>query len=263
LPEALSGRLEPAEERRVMAHLENCPACQDAAADIEIALVSLATLRVARDEATHGIATPLHVPHSDLTHSDITLADPIRVVDVRDAKPATDLTASAPSQAGRAPVSDVPVLAEHAERRGRRRRTQLLAAAAAVVLLAGGAFIGRQLLPPRDTHSYGPPVALAPPAAATPDARAARGSVAVAKQGDALAVKLKATALPAAGWYECVWISAGQTRSAGSFRATKGAVDVDLLVASPVGGTEWDLQVIEHQGTTSRVVLEGRAAAQT
>jgi hypothetical protein len=245
LPEALSGRLEPAEERRVMAHLETCPACQDAAADIEIALIALATLRVARDEATDSDGTP---------------ADPIRVVDVRDTISAPDLAASTPSHASSAPISEVPVLAEHAERR-RQRRTQLLAAAAAVVLLAGGAFIGRQLLPPRDTHSYGPPVALAPPAAATSDARAARGSVAVAKQGDALAVKLKATSLPAAGWYECVWISAGQTRSAGSFRATKGAVDVDLLVASPVGGTAWDLQVIEHQGTTSRVVLEGRAAA--
>ena len=34
MPEALSGRLEPAEEKRVMAHLETCPACQEVAADI-------------------------------------------------------------------------------------------------------------------------------------------------------------------------------------------------------------------------------------
>ena len=48
LPEALSGRLEPAEEKRVMAHVQTCATCQDAAADIEVSLISIAVLR---DEA--------------------------------------------------------------------------------------------------------------------------------------------------------------------------------------------------------------------
>ena len=55
--------------------------------------------------------------------------------------------------------------------------------------------------------------------------------------------------------------SAGQSRSAGSFRAHKGAVDVELRVAPPQGSRRLELQVIAHTGTSSRVVLEGSATA--
>jgi hypothetical protein len=116
---------------------------------------------------------------------------------------------------------------------------------------------GREVLPPRDTEHYGAPIALTPPAAA-PD-QVARGSVAVASEGAALVVRLNATGLQDTGWYECVWVADGQTRSAGSFRAPGGVVkDVELRVAQPQGSSGWDLQVIAHRGTSSQVVLEGR-----
>ncbi len=219
LPEALSGQLPPAEEKRVMAHLETCAACQDAAADIEVALVSLAMLRVSGDEAT--------VP-----------------------PPAPDLAA-----ASRPPLQPVGATSRQPARQ--RLVRPLLAAAAALVLVGGGAAAGHELLPPRDGVHYGPSLALAPPPGASD--RAARGTVAVATQGSALAVKLTATALPAAGWYECVWIAGGQTRSAGSFRAEGGAVNVDLRVAPPAATGAWDLQVLAHDSSGTHVVLEGSA----
>ncbi len=236
LPEALTGRLEPAEEKRVMAHLQTCPACQDAAADIEVSLISLATVQAARDEAsgsTWDAAEPvlpgLHVVAS-------ASADPT-------AGPALP---SAPSEPTAIP------------RRHPMRRT-LLVAAAAVVLLVAGAAAGHQLLPPRDANNYGPALALAPPPGVAGDA--ATGSVAVAQENNALAVRLTADGLPVAGWYECVWNSAGQSRSAGSFRADKGAVDVELRVAPPKAPGAWTLQVIAHTGASSRVVLQGSAVA--
>jgi hypothetical protein len=241
LPEALSGQLEPAEEKRVMAHLETCPACQDAAADIEIALVSLALLRVSREEEAGGeLPAPVQAATATLT---LTPEEP--------EVPERPEGSTGPT----GPVEAADLDQARRARRPHRLRNQLAAVAAGIVLLAGGAVVGRQLLPPRDAVGYGPAIALAPPAGA-PD-RAARGSVAVALEGAALAVRLNATALPTAPWYECVWISGGQTRSAGSFRATNGKVHVELRVAPPKGDTKWDLQVIAHQGTTSTVVLEG------
>jgi anti-sigma factor RsiW len=227
LPEALSGRLDPAEEKRVMAHLQTCPACQEAAADIEVALISLATLRVARDETLPDslAARASAGPVATLTPATVSTEQPAEVVELRQ---------------------------RHPVRRG------LIAVAASIVLLTAGAAAGRELLPPRDTAHYGPAVALAPPPGAA-DA-AARGSVKVATDGNALAVRLTATSLPAAGWYECVWNSEGQTRSAGSFRATAGSVDVELRVAPPKTPGGWVLQVLAHNGSTSQVVLEGSAA---
>ncbi len=236
LPEALTGRLEPTEEKRVMAHLESCAACQDVAADIEISLVSLAVLKDGRDggleqaRGAHGPSVGISPAPRSGSLDPAAEAVPTRF----DSRPA---------------------------RRPQRARVALVAAAAALVLLAGGALVGRQLLPPRDSVSYGPPVALAPPAGAAD--RAARGSVKVATEGSALAVRLAASSLPAAGWYECVWVAGGQTRSAGSFRATDGAVNVELRVAQPQGEVGWDLQVIAHRGTASEVVLEGRKAGPT
>jgi hypothetical protein len=217
LPEALSAQLPPAEEKRVMAHLETCAACQEAAADIEVALVSLALLRVNRDEDA---------------------ADP-----------------AGPTPATLRPSSPV---APPRPRVAHRLVRPLLVAAAALVLVAGGAVVGHQVLPPRDTVHYGPSLALAPPPGAADTA--ARGSVAVATDRTSLAVKLKASALPAAGWYECVWIAGGQTRSAGSFHATRGAVDVDLRVAAPKATGGWDLQVLAHDPSGTHVVLEGSAS---
>jgi hypothetical protein len=224
LPEALSGRLSPAEEKRVMAHAETCPICQEAAVEIEISLISLAVLR---DELEHPSAVA--APDSE----------------TREISAQT----SAPAGSGSAPVA---VLASARN----RWPVRLMAAAAAVVLLAGGAFIGRQLLPPRDGEHYGAPIALSPPATAKD--QAARGTVAIASLGSALAVKLNATSLPKAGWYECVWVAEGQTRSAGSFRVTDGtAKDIELRVAQPQDSHTWDLQVIAHSGEASEVVLEG------
>jgi Putative zinc-finger len=213
LPEALSGRLSPAEEKRVMAHVETCAICQEAAADIEVSLISLAVLR---DEQEHPFA----------------------------AGPAVAAPAGAT-----APVVPLPSARS-------RWPVRLMAAAAAIVLLAGGAVVGRQLLPPRDGEHYGAPIALIPPATAKD--QAARGTVAVASLGSALAVKLNASSLPQAGWYECVWVAEGQTRSAGSFRASGGtAKDVELRVAQPQDSHTWELQVIAHSGAASEVVLEG------
>jgi len=206
LPEALSGRLEPSEEKRVMAHLQTCSTCQDVAADIEVALISLAVLR---DEQ----AVPL-----------------------------------APASA---PAPGPVVLTQR-----RRLPAYAAAAAAAVVFAAGGLFVGHNVLPPRDRPDFGPAVALAPPPGATDTG--ARGTVAVASEGNALAVRLDATSLPTTGWYECVWVAGGQSRSAGSFRAANGVVkNVQLRVAQPQDSAGWDLQLVHHQGDTSEVVLEG------
>jgi hypothetical protein len=214
LPEALSGRLSPAEEKRVMAHVETCAICQEAAAEIEVSLISLAVLR---DEQEHPLAA-----------------------------------AAAAVAASAAPTAPVVPLASARS----RWPVRLMAAAAAIVLLAGGAVVGRQLLPPRDGEHYGAPIALTPPATAKD--QAARGTVAVASLGSALAVKLNASSLPQAGWYECVWVAGGQTRSAGSFRASGGmAKDIELRVAQPQDSHTWDLQVIAHSGAASEVVLEG------
>jgi anti-sigma factor RsiW len=226
MPEALSGRLEPAEEKRVMAHLETCPACQDVAADIEIALISLAVLK---DEQQP-------------------------VVDLRD-----DAIHSTPMAHGSEPTAPgtsaavVPMV----PRRASAPVRWLAIAASGAILLGGGLLIGRQVLPPRDTVSYGPPVALAPPSGAT--AQAARGTASIGREGAALAVKLNASALPSVGWYECLWVAGGETRSAGSFRVTNGVVkDVELMVAQPQDAQGWDLQIVQHQGTAAHVVLEGQ-----
>jgi Putative zinc-finger len=219
LPEALSGRLDPVEEKRVMAHLQTCATCQDAAADIEISLISLAVLR---DE--QAVSLRASGPSSD----------------------GSDGSAVSTGDGGGAAV--LPL---------RRRLPAVLTAAAAAVVFAGaGLFVGHNLLPPRDRPEFGPTVALTPPPGA-PDA-AARGTVAVATEGNALAVRLNATALPTSGWFECVWVAGGQSRSAGSFRAVGGvAKDVELRVAQPQDATGWDLQLIHHEGVTSEVVLEG------
>jgi hypothetical protein len=227
LPEALTGRLDPAEEKRVMAHLQTCATCQDAAADIEVSLISLAVLK---DET----AVPLRGADSPFEPSAPAMARPWPP-DVR--------------QLDSAPTASRPW--------HRHLPVALAAAAAAIVFAAGGILVGHNLLPPRNTEHYGPPIALAPPAGASD--RAARGTVAVATEGSALAVRLNASALPSSGWYECVWVSEGQSRSAGSFRASDdGAVqNVELRVAQPQDSTGWDLQVVHHQGNASEVVLEG------
>jgi anti-sigma factor RsiW len=242
MPEALSGRLEPAEEKRVMAHLETCPACQDVAADIEIALISLAVLK---DEQQ-----PVLDLRDGAAPSDV---DPLLLAQLGQpaAAPAANATASETDPSETAAV--VPLA---------RRRTPapvrwLAIAASGAILLGGGLLVGRQVLPPRDTVSYGPPVALAPPSTAS--AQAARGTASIGREGAALAVKLNASSLPSVGWYECLWVAGGETRSAGSFRVTNGVVkDVELMVAQPQDAQGWDLQIVQHQGTTARVVLEGQ-----
>jgi Putative zinc-finger len=232
LPEALSGRLDPAEEKRVMAHLQTCPTCQDAAADIEISLISLAVLR---DEDALLLRPNGAGPESS---PDPELSTPSAV----------PLTTPAPSRESGGDGAEPP---------WRRRLPAIAAAAAAaVVFAAAGLFVGHSLLPPTDRPDFGPAVALAPPPGAA-DA-AARGTVAVASEGNALAVRLNASALPKTGWYECVWVADGQSRSAGSFRAADGVVkNVELRVAQPQDATGWDLQLIHHEGDVSEIVLEG------
>jgi hypothetical protein len=226
LPEALSGRLQPADEKRVMAHVQTCAACQDAAADIEVSLISLAVLK---DEQ----AVPLHATEGALEPSTPTVVGPWP------------------------PGVRHPEVAPAARSWGQRLPLTLAAAASAVVLAAGGILVGHNVLPPRHNEHYGPTVALAPPAGARDGA--ARGSVAVFAEDTALAVRLNAQALPSTGWYECVWVSNGQSRSAGSFRTSADGVvkNVELRVAQPQDATGWDLQVIHHQGDASEVVLEG------
>jgi putative zinc finger protein len=250
LPEALSGRLDPAEEKRVMAHVETCEACQIAAAEIEVSLISLAVLRDERDhpivlaeppsavpEGVAGLFPPAHQTGPDTgpnTGPDVGPGTGLRTGSV-----------AAPDQ-----VTSIS---------GRRRvPLRLLSAAAAVLLLAGGVAIGRAFAPGADSVDFGPALALAPPPSAAD--QAPRGSVAVGTEGASLAVRLTATSLPKTGWYECVWVAAGQSRSAGSFRATDGMVkDIRLRVAPPQDSQTWDLQLVHHQGTASEVVLEGAA----
>lgn len=228
LPEALSGRLEPSEEKRVMAHLQTCATCQDAAADIEVSLISLAVLKDEEAVPLRGAGSVAETTGPVLTGS---------------WPPGVRAGSSARATAARPWHQRLPVT--------------LAAAASAVVIAAGGILVGHNVLPPRENNHYGAPIALAPPAGSSD--QSARGTAAVAVEGNALAVRLNASALPATGWYECVWVSGGQTRSAGSFRASgSGAVkNVELRVAQPQGSTGWDLQVVHHQGTTSEVVLEG------
>jgi hypothetical protein len=251
LPEALSGRLEPSEEKRVMAHLQTCASCQDVAADIEISLISLAVLR---DEH----AVPLR--GSEVADDDAGAEPPERLgapTGLTTAWPPAAL-AQAPGPAATPAPGPAPAPAPEPVLVPLRRRlpTYVAAAAAAVVIAAGGLFVGHNLLPPRDRPDFGPAVALSPPAGAIDTG--ARGTVAVASEGNALAVRLDATSLPTTGWYECVWVAGGQSRSAGSFRAANGVVkNVQLRVAQPQDSAGWDLQLVHHQGDTSEVVLEG------
>ncbi|MDP9219384.1 MAG: zf-HC2 domain-containing protein [Actinomycetota bacterium] len=251
MPEALSGRLEPAEEKRVMAHLETCPACQEVAADIEISLISLALLK---EETTETVdlrdTAPLHhlVPPAP---AQLAVLAPLTAPDAGAPSPVPALTIAD----GELARSVRPVRRLLGPVRG-PVRLLAVAASAAVLLLGGGVLIGREVLPPRDALHYGPAVALTPPASAVN--QTARGTVAVAEEGTAIAVRLNATSLPSVGWYECVWVAQGQSRSAGSFRVTNGtAKNVDLRVAQPQDSLDWDLQIVQHQGTTSQVVLEG------
>lgn len=253
LPEALSGRLDPSEEKRVMAHLQTCSTCQDVAADIEVSLISLAVLR---DE--HPV--PLRVPR-------LAAGDPDQPGEPDGPDESRGRAASSAGLTGpwpRAPLAPASALDPASGPapgpvvlpQRRRLPTYAAAAAAAVVFAAGGLFVGHDLLPPRDRPDFGPAVALSPPPGASDTG--ARGTVAVASESDALAVRLDVTSLPTSGWYECVWVAGGQSRSAGSFRAVNGvAKNVQLRVAQPQDSTGWDLQVVHHQGDTSDVVLEG------
>lgn len=239
LPEALSGRLDPADEKRVMGHLQTCATCQDAAADIEVSLISLAVLK---DEA----------------------AVPLRAASPLDSATAPALAGPWPPDAHRSEPTTFPggLPAPAVVRPWRHRLpVALAAAAAAIVIAAGGILVGHNLLPARDGEHYGPAVALAPPAGASDVT--ARGTVAVASDGGTLSVRLNASALPASGWYECVWVSNGQSRSAGSFRASDSGVvkNVELRVAEPQYSTGWDIQLVHHDGTASEVVLEGSKQA--
>jgi Putative zinc-finger len=239
LPEALSGRLEPADEKRVMAHLQTCVTCQDAAADIEISLISLAVLK---DEA----AVPLRGAESPLDGSRPAPAGPWPH-DVHRPEPAA--------------IPDGPPAPVAVRPWRHRLPVALAAAAAAIVIAAGGILVGHGVLPPRGGEHYGSPVALAPPIGASDPA--ARGTVAVARDDGTLSVRLNAIALPSSGWYECVWVSNGESRSAGSFRARGDGVvkNVELRVAQPQDATGWDLQLVHHQGTASEIVLEGSKQA--
>jgi hypothetical protein len=231
LPEALSGVLDPDRERQVMDHLARCPACQTAADDIEVALVSLALLRAEQAE-------PLSAPAAVTTTTSTTTS--------------TYPTASSDWSAGPPPAP----ADELAVRRGRRTPLVWLAgAAAAILLLVAGIGVGHQLLPPRDTVAYGPALALRPPSGAA-DA-GATGTVAVANDKGTIDVHLKASGLPSQAWFECLWTVGGQSRSAGSFLAKNGTADVDLKVVPPAASHTWDLQVVAHSPSGSQVVLEG------
>lgn len=222
LPEALSGVLDPDRERQVMDHLSQCPACQSAADDIEVALVSLALLRA---EQAEPLASPAGVG------------------------PATPSRVSAAATPA-APAGELSVRRHH-----RAPLLWLAGAAAAILLLVAGIGIGHQLLPPRDTVAYGPALALTPPSGAA-DAAAA-GTVAVARDNGAVDVHLKASGLPGHAWFECLWTAGGQSRSAGSFLAKDGAADVDLKVVPPSASRSWTLQVVAHSQSGSQVVLQG------
>lgn len=139
-----------------------------------------------------------------------------------------------------------------AQRPRRRARSIALVASACAVLVAGaavGAVLERRSADP-DTFAEVP---LANASVIDP----ASGTATLAMVDGGLQIGLELVGLPRdADFFECLWHVDGETRSAGTFSAVDGAVDVDLVVAPFEGIPNWTLDIVAHAtGEDPRVVL--------
>ena len=85
----------------------------------------------------------------------------------------------------------------------------------------------------------------------------ASGTATLALVDGGLQIGLDLEGLPRdADFFECLWHVDGETRSAGTFGAVDGAVDVDLVVAPFEGIPTWTLDIVAHtEDEEPRVVL--------
>jgi len=138
-----------------------------------------------------------------------------------------------------------------APQRPRGRRTVALAAAACGVLITGaalGVVLERQTSGPETLAEF----TLSNESVFDP----AAGTAALALVDGGLQIGLELDGLPRdAEFFECLWHVDGETRSAGTFAAVDGAVEVDLVVAPFEGVPSWTLDIVSHSSEDPRVVL--------
>jgi len=151
-----------------------------------------------------------------------------------------------------AAAGQVPTGARAVAPRRHRRRWIALVAAACVALVAGiavGVVIERQ--------TAGPEVVFETPLASVSATDPASGTATLAVVDGGLQIGLDLAGLPTdAAFFECVWEHDGNVRSAGTFVATDGVADVDLVVAPFVGPPSWTLDIVAHvDGEEPQVVL--------
>jgi len=116
--------------------------------------------------------------------------------------------------------------------------------------VAAAFLIGLVVATPREP-AYGTPVALHAVAPAT-----AQGTVAVRHVSHGVEVRLVVSNLPGGKgtWYECVWWSGGEARSAGSFTSPgAGSHTIDLTTAADLHAG-WRLAILEHANGASNGV---------
>jgi anti-sigma factor RsiW len=205
------GGLTVAEQQAVERHLAECAACRAELAELDPVpvLLDLAAEPASATDLTDASTGPVPAPAAS--------------------------TAAAP----RRDTGDAP-RDELAGRRSRRRRFGALAAAVAGV--AAAFLIGFVVATPSET-TYGTAHALHPVASAS-----ASGTVAVRKVSHGVEVRLVVKDLPAGKgtWYECVWWSGGDARSAGSFTSPgAGSHTIDLTTAADLH-SGWRLAILEH-----------------
>jgi hypothetical protein len=121
-----------------------------------------------------------------------------------------------------------------------------------VALIAGvalGVVIERQ--------TAAPEIVFATPLTSVSTTDPASGTATLAVVDGGLQIGLELAGLPQdAAYFECVWEHDGDVRSAGTFVATDGVADVDLVVAPFMGPPTWTLDIVAHvDGEDPQVVL--------
>ena len=163
----------------------------------------------------------------------------------RDEAQETEREAAASATAS---VTDERPSALRARRRRRWVPVAAAACAAAVVGAAAGVVIERQTAADEILAEF----QLSNESVIDP----AAGSATLALADGGLKIGLDLEGLPRdADYFECLWHVEGDTRSAGTFAAVDGEVDVDLVVAPFEGIPTWTLDIVAHTGSDERVVL--------
>lgn len=162
-----------------------------------------------------------------------------------------ELEGAAAAAAAAAPPASAPVAAGRSRWRQLRPRRIAMVAAACALLIAGGV-AGVAL----ERGNAGPETLFEFPLASA-SAIDASGTGTLALVDGGLQIGLDLTGLPAdAEFFECLWKVDGATRSAGTFTAVDGAVDVDLVVAPFEGPPTWTLDIVAYTaGEEPQVVL--------